>query len=81
MRLFVTILFAVVSMTSCSAQQQQQEVDPAYLRQYYAQIAQQAGAQVPQKATPIFEAQDQPQYQQQASPLRNVSSFFHPSLF
>lgn len=70
MRLFVTILFAVVSVTSA---QQQQEIDPAYLRQYYAQVAQQAGAQAP-KATPIYEAQDQPQYQQQqAAPLRNVS--------
>lgn len=71
MRLFVTILFAVLS-ASTAQHQQQQEVDPAYLRQYYAQIAQQAGAQVPQKATPIYEAQDQPQYQQGA-PLRNVS--------
>lgn len=72
MRLFVTILIAVVSATSAQ-HQSQQEVDPAYLRQYYAQIAQQAGAQVPQKSTPIYEAQDQPQYQQQAAPLRNVS--------
>lgn len=72
MRLFVTILIAVVSATSAQHQQQQQEIDPAYLRQYYSQIAQQAGAQAPQKATPIYEAQDQPQYQQ-AAPVRSVS--------
>lgn len=70
MRLFVTILFAVVSVSTA---QHQQEVDPAYLRQYYAQIAQQAGAE--QRAAPIYEQQEQPQYHQQAAPLRNVSYF------
>lgn len=74
MRLFVTILFAVVSVSTA---QHQQEVDPAYLRQYYAQIAQQSGAE--QRAAPIYEQQEQPQYQQQAAPLRNVSYF--PPLF
>jgi hypothetical protein len=66
MRLFVTIFFAVVSVSTA---QHQQEVDPAYLRQYYAQIAQQSGAE--QRATPIYEQQEQPQYHQQAAPLRN----------
>lgn len=70
MRLFVTIMFAVVSVSTA---QQHQQLDPAYLRQYYAQIGQQGGAQPAQRAaTPIFE--EQPQYLQQAAPLKNVSS-------
>lgn len=36
--------------------QQQQQVDPAYLRQYYAQIQ---ASQKRQDTTPIFEEQDQ----------------------
>lgn len=75
MRLFVTIFFAVVSVSTA---QHQQEVDPAYLRQYYAQIAQQSGAEQ-RGAAPIYEQQEQPQYHQQAAPLRNVSYF--PPLF
>lgn len=73
MRLFVTVFFAVISVSSA---QQQQQVDPAYLRQYYAQ---QTGAQAPQaRATPIYETQEQPQYlQQQQGPLKNVRSI-HP---
>lgn len=69
MRLFVTFLFATVAVTTAQHQQQQQ-VDPAYLRQYYAQ--QQAGAP---RETPIYEAQEQPQpqYVQQGGPLKNVS--------
>ena len=75
MRLFVTILFAVVSVTS--AQQHQQQLDPAYLRQYYAQIAQQAGAQGAHRVeTPIYETQEQPQYVQQGAALKNVSEVF-----
>lgn len=65
--MFVAIFFAVVSVTSA---QHQQEIDPAYLRQYYAQ--QQAGGAP--RATPIFEQQEQPQqYVQQAAPVRSVS--------
>jgi hypothetical protein len=80
MRMFVTILFAVASVATA---QQHQQLDPAYLRQYYSQIAQQqAGSQVSARAaTPIFEQQDQPQYlQQSAQPLKNVSDedFVHP---
>ncbi|XP_055610778.1 transcription factor SPT20 homolog isoform X2 [Uranotaenia lowii] len=59
----------------------QQAIDPAYLRQYYQQIAQQAGAQTgggPQArsdSTPIYEqgAQEQqhiPQYVQQGQQIR-----------
>lgn len=71
MRLFVTIMFAVVSVSSA---QQHQQLDPAYLRQYYSQLAQQGGSQgAPREATPIFEQQEQPQYVQQSAPLKNVS--------
>ncbi|CRK96116.1 CLUMA_CG009547, isoform D [Clunio marinus] len=64
MRLFVTILLTVVTIASA----QQHEYDPALLRQYYAQAAQQAGAEATQRvATPIFEQQEQPQYTQQRS--------------
>lgn len=71
MRLFVTIMFAVVAATSA---QQHQQLDPAYLRQYYAQLSQQGGAQGQQRAAaPIYESQEQPQYLQQAAQLKNVS--------
>lgn len=75
MRMFATIFFAIVSVATA---QQHQQLDPAYLRQYYSQVAQQAGAQgAARAATPIFEQQDQPQYlqqqQQQSAPLKNVS--------
>ncbi|CAO1308725.1 unnamed protein product [Diamesa hyperborea] len=66
MHFFVTVaVLAVVSLSS--ARPQQQQLDPAYLRQYYAQIGQQTGAQgAPRSATPIFEsAEPQQQYQQQ----------------
>lgn len=65
-------MFAVVAATSA---QQLQQLDPAYLRQYYAQIAQQGGAQGQQQraAAPIFEQQEQPQYLQQSQQLKNVS--------
>lgn len=71
MHFFVTVaVLAVVSLSS--ARPQQQQLDPAYLRQYYAQIGQQTGAQgAPRSATPIFEsAEPQQQYQQQG--LKNV---------
>lgn len=71
MRLFVTVLLAVVSVSTA---QQQQEIDPAYLRQYYAQLGQQGGAQGQARAAPIYEQQEQPQYLQQAAQLKNVSS-------
>lgn len=74
MNMFVTIL--LVAVASVSAQHQQQ-VDPAYLRQYYSQVAQQGQQHGPQRAaTPIFEAQDQPQHYQQAAPKQNVSRQF-----
>lgn len=68
MRLFVTILFAIASVTTA----QQQQLDPAYLRQYYAQLAAQ-GQQGQRAATPIFEPQEQSAPQQFApQPARNV---------
>lgn len=72
MRLFVAVLFAIVSVTTA----QQQQIDPAYLRQYYSQLAQQGGSQgSPRAAAPIFEQQEQqqPQQFQPAQPARNVS--------
>lgn len=73
MHFFVTVaVLAVVSLSSARPQQQQQQLDPAYLRQYYAQIGQQSGAQGARSATPIFEsAEPQQQYQQQQG-LKNV---------
>lgn len=75
MRLFVSVLFAIVSVSTA----QQQQVDPAYLRQYYAQLAQQGGAQgSPRAAVPIFEQQEQqqPQQFQPAQSARQVSLKF-----
>lgn len=77
MRLFVAIFFAVVSVSSALPQHQHQQVDPAYLRQYYQQLAQQQGGA---KATPIYETQEQ-QYEQPkavslVSPLTRVATFF-----
>ncbi|XP_070494770.1 cuticle protein 21 [Chironomus tepperi] len=68
MRLFVAVVFAIVSVSTA----QHQQVDPAYLRQYYAQLAQQGGQQgSPRAATPIFEQQEQQQPQQfQPAPAR-----------
>lgn len=77
MRLFVTILFAIASVHA-----QQQQIDPAYLRQYYHQLSQQnggvgiGGQHQQQRAAPIFEPQEQQAPQQfvpQAqAPARNV---------
>jgi hypothetical protein len=79
MRLFVTILIAVAT-----AHAQQTQVDPAYLRQYYQQLAQQnggVGVGSPRASAPIYEQQEQPQQQQQQyvpqpQPVRNVKNFF-----
>lgn len=72
--LLVTAL-CFLAATSVRAQHQQQ-IDASYLQQYYAQVAQAAGAQ-PAEATPIFEqasSADQPQHQyvspQQAQQIR-----------
>lgn len=76
MRVFVTILIAVATVHA----QQQQQIDPAYLRQYYHQLAQQNGGigiSGSPRSAPIFEPQEQQAPQQFApqppAPLRNVS--------
>lgn len=74
MRLFVTILIAVAT-----AHAQQTQIDPAYLRQYYQQLAQQnggVGIGSPRASAPIYEQQEQPapqQYVPQPQPVRNVT--------
>lgn len=56
---------ALTTVFAYPQQQQQQQIDPAYLRDYYAQISQQnaRGAASASDATPIYEQeQAQPQY-------------------
>lgn len=55
------------SIALATARPQQQQIDPAFLRDYYAQIQQQSrGAGSPSEATPIYEQESaqpqQPQY-------------------
>jgi hypothetical protein len=60
MRLFVSIvLLTVVSLSSARPRPQQGQVDPAYLRQYYQNIASQQGQGAQRAATPIYEQQEQ----------------------
>lgn len=66
----VSLTIFVLALTTVFAfpQQQQQQIDPAYLRDYYAQISQQngRGAASASDATPIYEQeQSQPQAQSQ----------------
>jgi hypothetical protein len=56
MRFFVLTVCLTLTTLS-SARPQHKQVDPAYLRQYYAQIAQGA-AQGAQAAAPIYEQQE-----------------------
>jgi hypothetical protein len=78
MRLFVAVLFAIVSV---SYAQQKQQIDPAYLREYYARLAAQGGNPLGaprSNAAPIYEQQQEPAAQQQYSqqaPQRNVILF------
>lgn len=60
-------VFLVILSTVLARPQQQQQVDPAFLRDYYAQIQQQsARGASPSEATPIYEQQSaQPQSQPQ----------------
>lgn len=63
----VSVTIFVLALTTVFAYpQQQQQIDPAYLRDYYAQISQQnsRGAASASDATPIYE-QEQPQAQPQ----------------
>ena len=64
MRAFQTVLVICVSLSGLCAGQQSQQlqgIDPAYLRQYYQQVAQQAGASG--ESTPIFEQNPEPSQQ------------------
>lgn len=76
MRLFVTIFIAVAT-----AHAQQSQIDPAYLRQYYQQLANQnggVGVGSPRSSAPIYEQQEQQAPQQfipQQQPIRNVRKF------
>jgi len=66
MNVFVTILLVAVAAVSA---QHQQQLDPAYLRQYYAQAAQQGA---PRASAPIFEpAEQQQHYQAAPAPKHN----------
>lgn len=55
---------AVLLSVAYARPQQQQQIDPAFLREYYSQIAQRGA---PTEATPIYEQDGQqgPQQQQQ----------------
>lgn len=61
----LTVFVLALATVFAYPQQQQQQIDPAYLRDYYAQISQQngRGAASASDATPIYEQeQAQPQY-------------------
>lgn len=69
MRVFkVSALTVAVFLTVVHARPQgpQQQIDPAYLRDYYSQIAQAGARGSPTEATPIYEQESpqnlQPQY-------------------
>ncbi|TMW52184.1 hypothetical protein DOY81_002743 [Sarcophaga bullata] len=68
MRSFVIIFsLALIGQTAVYGQQHQQ-IDPAYLRQYYQQLQQQTGAAQQGDATPIYEQNSEPTQQQYVSP-------------
>ncbi|KAM7357084.1 cuticular protein 66D isoform 1-T1 [Cochliomyia hominivorax] len=75
MRSFVIIfsLALIGHTTTAVSGQQHQQIDPAYLRQYYQQLQQQTGAAPSGDATPIYEQnseQTQQQYVQPGQQLR-----------
>lgn len=59
MRLFLALAALCVSATVVVGYPQSQSVDPAYLRQYYAHLAQ--ANREGQEATPIYESGNQEQ--------------------
>lgn len=71
---FKLLLFSSLLSIVFTLPQHQQQIDPAYLQQYYAQVAQAAGARAAGDATPIFEqdnaANQQPQYIAQGQQIR-----------
>lgn len=52
MRVFVVSVLTVALVVSVAYARHQQQVDPAYLREYYSQLAQRGS---PTEATPIYE--------------------------
>lgn len=60
----LTAMCLLLAAVNARAQHQQQ-IDPAYLQQYYAQVAQAAGARAGAEATPIFEQDSSADQQQQ----------------
>ncbi|XP_023298212.2 activating signal cointegrator 1 complex subunit 2 homolog isoform X2 [Lucilia cuprina] len=66
MRSFV-IIFSL-ALIGHSLGQQHQQIDPAYLRQYYQQLQQQTGAAPSNDATPIYEQNSEQTQQQYVSP-------------
>lgn len=60
----LTILCVLLSFAHGQPQHAQQ-IDPAYLQQYYQQVAQAAGARAAADATPIIEQESAGDYQQQ----------------
>lgn len=67
MRAFVIIISLAIIGHFNVAGQQHQQIDPAYLRQYYQQLQQQTGAAGGGDATPIYE-QNSEQSQQYITP-------------
>lgn len=74
----VSALIVASLLTVAYARPQQQQIDPAYLREYYSQLAARGS---PTEATPIFEQEAaQPQYLSQirASNPEQVKNFLFP---
>lgn len=73
MKVIVIVLVTLVTLTCARPQhQQQQNLDPSYLQQYYSQLSHQSGQQRAE-ATPIYESSNQeegPQYTQQGQQIR-----------
>ena len=68
MRSFVIIFSLALIGQMAVYGQQHQQIDPAYLRQYYQQLQQQTGAAQQGDATPIYEQNSEPTQQQYVSP-------------
>lgn len=63
---FALTIALFLTVAQARPQGHQQQIDPAYLRDYYSQIAQAGGRGSPTEATPIYEQESpqnlQPQY-------------------
>lgn len=66
MKMFAFTATACLLLSAVYARpQHQQQIDPAFLQQYYTQVAQAAGARAGAEATPIFEQDSSADLQQQ----------------